>query len=112
MGVQSSIQNKALAFILSGVALSRPDAIIAQDAGRGAVALVFGTLMAKIVATQKWVPFTNEAATDGSANPQGIYIGADIAGADLVAGDIVWAPILVGNAVVDINQIVIEKVGL
>lgn len=109
MSVQAFSQNKNLAFILSGCALSRPDAVILQDAGRGSVSLVFGTLMAKVAATQKWVPFTNEAATTGAANPQGIYIGADIAGADLVAGDVIDSPILVGDAIVDLNQIVIEN---
>lgn len=109
MSVQASIQNKNLAFILSGLALSRPDAIILQDAGRGAVALVFGTLMAKVAASQKWVPFTDETATNGTARPQGIYIGADVTGAALVAGDVIDSSILVGDAVVDLNQIVIEN---
>lgn len=109
MSVQTSIQNKVLAFILSGIAISRPDAIILQDSGRGSVALVFGTLMAKVAASQKWVPFTSETATTGAANPQGIYIGADITGAALVAGDVIDSPILVGNAIVDLNQIVIEN---
>lgn len=109
MSVQNTINNANLPFILLGPGLNRGDAVIFQDAGRGAAALLFGTLMAKIAATQKWVPFTDETAVDGSANPQGIYIGADIAGADIVAGDVIDVAILVGNAVIDINQIVIEN---
>lgn len=109
MGVQTSIQNKNLAFILSGLALAISDAVLLQDAGRGSVALVFGTLMAKVAASQKWVPFTDETATDGTANPQGIFIGADVTGAALVAGDVLDASILVGDAIVDLNQLVIEN---
>ena len=110
MGVQNSSDNANIPFILSGVGLSRDDQVILQDAGRGAVALVQFTLMAKVAATQKWVPFTNEAATNGTAIPQGIYLGDDIAGADIVAGDIADVFILVGKDVtVDVDQIVIEN---
>lgn len=108
MNVQTSIVNKVLAFILYGIGYSRPDQTILTDAGRTTV-LAFGTLMAKIAATQKWVPFTDETATDGTASPQGIYIGPDIAAADLVAGDIADAHILVGQASVDADQLVIEN---
>lgn len=108
MGVQASIQNKILAFVLAGLNLTRNDAIIFQDAGR-TTPLVFGTVMAKIAATQKWTPFIDETATDGTSNPQGIYLGADIAAADLVAGDVIDSVISVGDAIVDLNQLVIEN---
>ncbi len=108
MGVQTSINNAILAFILSGLALSRSDQILLTDAGRS-TDLLFGTLLAKVAATQKWVPFISETATDGTASPQGIYIGPDIASADIVAGDIADLAVLVGDAVVDVNQIVIEN---
>ncbi len=108
MGVQSRNNNSILAFILAGLGLVRTDQILLTDAGR-TVDLVFGTLMSKIAATQKWVPFTSETATDGTASPQGIYIGADIAFADIVAGDVTDISVLVGEAVVDINQIIIEN---
>lgn len=108
MGVQNSINNAILAFILSGLALSRTDQILFTDAGRS-TDLVFGTLLAKIAATQKWVPFTDETATDGTASPQGIYIGPNIAFADIVAGDITDLSVLVGDAVVDVTQLVIEN---
>ena len=110
MSVQNSSNNANIPFILSGVGLSRDDQIILQDAGRGAVALEPFTLMAKVAASQKWVPFTHEAATNGTAHPQGIYIGDSIAGADIVAGDIPDVFILVGKDVtVDVDQIVIEN---
>jgi len=108
MSVQSTINNKVLAFILTGLGISRVDAVLLQDAGR-TVDLVFGTLMAKVAASQKWVPFTDETATDGTARPQGIFIGGDIAFADLVAGDVLDSSILVGDAVIDINQLIIEN---
>ena len=83
-------------------------AVIAQDAGRSAV-LAYRTVMAKVAATEKWVPFTDETATDGSAIPAGIYVGPDIAAADIVAGDVSENQILVGAAFVDLNQLVIEN---
>ena len=74
MAVQTSIDNSNIPFVLSGNALSRDDQVILQDAGRAAVLAPF-TLMAKIAASQKWVPFTSEVATNGTAIVQGIYIG-------------------------------------
>lgn len=108
MSVQNSINNTVIAFILWGVGLLRNDAVIFTDAGR-ATPLVFGTVMAKIAATGKWVPLTNLAAVDGSALAQGVYVGADIAAADIVAGDVVDVNILVGEAAVDVTQLVLEN---
>lgn len=108
MGVQSRLNNSVLAFILAGLALNKTDQTLFTDAGR-TTNLVFGTLLAKIAATQKWVPFTDETATDGTASPQGIYIGPDIAFADIAAADVTDIAVLIGNAVVDVNQIVIEN---
>lgn len=108
MSVQVTTQNDTRDFILGLAALSKDQETIIQDAGRSAV-LSFGTVMAKISASQKWTPLTSLTAVDGSAVPQGIYVGPDIAAADLVAGDVVDVPILVGNAVVDENQVVLEN---
>lgn len=108
MNVQASIQNKILAFVLGGLNITRNDAIIVQDAGRS-IPLLFGTLMCKVAATQKWTTFTDETATDGTANPQGIYLGADITAAAIVAGDVVDVAICVGEALIDVNQLVIEN---
>lgn len=109
MSVQVSNNNANLPFVLHGVAYSRGDQILLQDAGRS-VPLVFGTVMARIAATQKWVPLTDLAAVNGSALGRGIYIGADIAAAALVAGDVVDNNILTGGALtVDEAQIVLEN---
>lgn len=107
MAVQNSINNANIPFVLTGNALSRDDQVILTDAGRSAVLAQF-TLMAKIAASGKWTPFILETATNGTAIPQGIYIGEDIAAADIVAGDISDVNILVGDAVIDVNQLVIE----
>jgi hypothetical protein len=85
------------------------NAVLDQDGGRSAP-LVYGTVMAKVAATQQWVPFTSATATDGSAIPLGIFVGEDVPAADLVAGDVTDQPILIGGQVmVDQTQLVIEN---
>ena len=108
MSVQTSIDNANIPFVLSGNALSRDDQVILTDAGRTTVLVQF-TLMAKVAATQKWVPFTDETATNGTSIVQGIYIGEDITAAAIVAGDISDVNILIGDAIVDVDQVVIEN---
>lgn len=109
MGVQVRQNNSSVPFIRFAFPGAIDQlAVIAQDAGRSAV-LAFATLMAKVAATGKWVPFTDETATDGSAIPAGIYIGPDIAAADIVAGDVSENQILLGAAFIDLNQLVIEN---
>lgn len=109
MGVQVSRDNNTVPFIrFPNPAAIISDAIIAQDGGR-AIPLAPITLMAKIAATQKWVPFTDETAVNGSAIPQGVYLGPSIAAADIVAGDVTDNQILVGAAFVDLNQLIIEN---
>lgn len=108
MQVQVQNNNSNIPFIRDGIRYTE-QATLAQDAGRSAV-LAFGTVMAKVAATQKWVPFTSETATDGTSTPTGIFIGADVTAAALVAGDVLDAPILVGGAcLVDNGQVVIEN---
>lgn len=107
--VQSRTNNSNVPFIRGGNGYSEDDLTILQNVGR-TVDLVFGTVMAKVAASQIWVPFTDETATDGSAIPQGIYIGEDIAAADLVAGNVTDAVILIGGrCVVDADEITIEN---
>lgn len=109
MAVQADTNNSTVPFVLSGISLVSEAETILTDAGRS-TPLVFGTLMAKVAASQKWVPFTDETAVDGSAIPQGIYMGGSIAAADLVAGDVVDVPILEGGALtIDVQQLVIEN---
>ncbi len=109
MNVQASQDNSSVPFIrFAKPAVIDELAVLSQDAGRTTV-LASKTLMAKIAATQKWEPFTDETATDGTAIPQGIYVGPDITAAALVAGDITDNQILVGAALIDKNQLVIEN---
>ncbi len=97
-------------FILSGISYVRNGLTLLQDAGRGAADLVKFTLMAKIAATGKWVPFTDETAVDGSAIARGIYMGDDIAAADIVAGDVSISSMLVGGVLTfDDGQLTIEN---
>ena len=114
MGVQVSGNINTRPFILSElpVALRSDKSIILQDGGR-ATDLLSRTLMAKIAATGKWVPYTDIAATNGAGIPAGIYdpegeLG-DIPSADIVAGDVVDVPILIFGARFDENQLVIEN---
>ena len=110
MAVQARTDQDNRSFILSGDGFKETDAVFLQDAGRGAVALVFGTLVAKVASTGKYVPFTDETATDGTAIPAGIFIGNNITGAALVAGDVIDQVILVGGSVtIDVNQLTIEN---
>lgn len=110
MAVQTAINNSTVPFIRSGETVVREAATVSQDAGR-TTPLVFGTLMAKKTADGEWVPFTNAAATDGTAIPRGFYLGDEISAASLVAGDVTDVPILVGGgaATLDRDQIVIEN---
>jgi hypothetical protein len=109
MAVQSESNNSTVPFILSGISFVSEAETLLTDAGR-ATPLVHGTLMAKVAASGKWVPFTDETAVNGTAIPQGIFIGSDIAAADLVAGDVVDQPILEGGALtIDVQQLVIEN---
>jgi hypothetical protein len=109
MPVQARTDNSVVPFIRFGLGVSELDAVIAQDEAR-VDPLVYGTLMAKVAASQQWVPFTDETAVDGSALPQGIYLGNDIAAADIAAGDVEDCAILVGsNVLIDVEQLVIEN---
>lgn len=109
MSVQNRSNNANLAFILSGASFRNDQATILQDAGRSAV-LAFGTVMAKIAATGKWVPLIDVALTTGAGLARGIYVGAEISAAALVAGDVVDVPILEGGAcTVDTEQVVLEN---
>ena len=110
MSVQFRTDIDTTPFVLGGsTVFSRSDQVILQDAGR-TVPLATRTLMAKVAASGKWVPFIDETATNGTAIPQGVYIGAEVTAAALVAGDIPDAMIIVGGSptVIDQNQLIIE----
>jgi hypothetical protein len=107
--VQTARDNANKPFVLLSSPGQRQNGqTLLTDAGRTTDLLQY-TLMAKVAATQKWVPFTDETATNGAAIPQGIYVGGDIASADIVAGDVEGLSILVGDANFDENQLVIEN---
>jgi len=93
-------------FILSGKGAQREAETIAQDAGR-TTPLVKYTVMTYVGATGKWSPYT----TIATEVPCGIYLGGDITAAELVAGDVVNRPILVGGlgCTVDESQLVFEN---
>ena len=110
MSVQVSKNESRKPFILDGsLTVSRGDQVLLTDAGRVSD-LVFGTLLSKTAATGKWGPFTDETAVDGTALPSGVYIGNDIAAADIVAGDVSDINVLLGgDAKLDVTQLVIEN---
>lgn len=109
MSVQNRADNSSVPFIRSGLTFSKEAEIIAQDGGRS-TALAKNTVMAQNATTKKWEPWTDIAATDGTAIPKGIYLGDEILAATLVAGDVVDSPMLVGgNCTVDTDQLVFEN---
>lgn len=110
MSVQSAQDVANVPFLLSGNTLVKESETLFTDAGR-TTPLVRRTLMAQIAATLKWVPFTDETATDGTAIAKGIYMGDDITAAAIAAADVVDLPIAVGGAAAtfDSAQLVIEN---
>ena len=110
MAVQDRRNQDNRSFILSGDSFKEADAVFLTDAGRGTTALVFGTLVSKVAASQKYVPFSDETATNGTAVPAGIFIGNNITGAALVAGDVIDQVVLIGgNVTIDTSQLTIEN---
>jgi len=108
MAAQTRTDYTNFPFVLSGEPLVKTAETLLTDAGRSA-ALVKNTLMSKISASGKWVPFTDNTASDGSEFPAGI-IKADVSAAELVAGDVPDIPIIVGGEItIDVNQLVIEN---
>lgn len=88
-------------------ALERSDATLLTDAGR-VTPLAKYTVLAKVAATGKYVPWTSLVAVDGSAIPRAIYLGDDIAAATIAAGDVTGLHILDGDALVDESKLVFD----
>jgi len=103
--VKTDLSNKP--FILTLNPLVKDAEVVVQDAGRSGN-MVINTLMAFDPATSKWNSFTNETATDGTQFPRGILLKT-LTEAEIKAGDVADVPILVGEAVVDSAQLVIEN---
>ena len=109
MSVQDRLNITTVPFIRNGDSFVKEAETILQDAGRSVVLVPF-TVMAKVAATQKWVPLTSLTTTTGASVAQGVYMGDEIAAADLVAGDVVDSPILVGGScLVDDGQIILDE---
>lgn len=109
MAVQNSQTVQNFELIRYGQGLIDQFATISDDSGR-TDPLVFGTVMAQVAASGQWVPWTDEAATDGTALPAGIYVGDEIPAADIAAADVTDVPILKGGApvIVDEGMLVFE----
>jgi hypothetical protein len=106
MAVQNRADQTTEQLILSGESLTK-NVTIVQNAQR-ATPLLANTVMAYIAATGFWTPWISVAGVDGSAVPRGIYQGDDIVAADLVDGDIVDVPMLVGDAIVNENLVICD----
>ena len=106
--VQARKDHDPSSFIVKGVGIYTTSAVIAQDGSRSEP-LLSKTLLARKSADAKMTPWINEAATDGTAIPAGIYMGSDIAAADLGAGDIENVVVLLSDAWFDEEKLVIEN---
>jgi hypothetical protein len=106
---QAQTNNDVRSFYQFGEPLEEINETILQDAGRSGDLVAF-TLMAYNPTSAKWVPFTNEAATDGTAYPAG-FVTQTYTEAAIIAGDIVDVPIIVGGLGlgIDKNRLVIEN---
>ena len=108
MTVQTDSTNQNAPFITSGNSFTKTGTI-SQDAQRAADLLQF-TVMAYDADNEEWVPFNTLGQLHGISVPQGIYLGDDIAAADLVAGDIDDCPILIGGCcTVDTEAVVWDQ---
>jgi hypothetical protein len=108
MTVQARLDISNIPFLRAGPALMIDDAVIAQDAGRSGDMVPY-TLLAYNPTTQKWVPFTDETAVDGTQYPKGILVNRTLEEADIQAGDISNVGVYVGRMIVDEDQLVIEN---
>jgi hypothetical protein len=107
MAVQTRSNNDTVPFILGGQSLIKKGTIV-QNGARATVLKKY-TVMAQLVSGGKYTPFVALNATTGASVPTAIYMGDDIAAADLVAGDIEDVDILVGGGcLVDKNQVVFD----
>jgi hypothetical protein len=106
MAVQARLDNTTEPLILSDSS-DVENGDIAQNGGR-TTPLLYGTVMARIAASRYWTPWVNVAATTGAGVPRGIYLGDDIAAADMVARNVTDVPILVGDARVNEELVVFD----
>ena len=107
MGVQNRLDIANIPFLLQGPALTIDDGIILEYETR-TEDLLAKTVLAFNPTSKKWVPWTDETATDGTQYPKGI-LTKDIAAADIAAGDVTGVSIFVGRMIVDVAQLVFEN---
>jgi len=95
-------------FVLEGHPKNLGNAVFEQDGGRSGDLETF-TLLAQISANGKFTSYTDETATDGTADPGGIYLGATIPEQDIIDGDVSLVAILTDNATFDDTRLIIEN---
>lgn len=93
-------------FVLTLLSLIKDAETVAQDAGRTGDMAIY-TLMAYNPATKVWVAFVDETGNNGTQFPRGILMKT-LTEAEIKAGDVENVPILIGEAVIDSAQLVIE----
>lgn len=103
--VKTDLSNKP--FVLSLNPAVKDAEVVVQDAGRSGNMAIY-TLMVFDPATSKWNSFTDETATDGTQFPRGILMKT-LTEAEIKAADVADVPILVGEAIIDSAQLVIEN---
>ncbi len=107
MAVQTKLNNTSMPFILEGQSFVKTGTIV-KDAARTTVLKQF-TVLAKVASSRKYTPYVSATQTTGASMPLAIYLGPDIAAADLVADDVDDLDILVGGGcTVDENQVVFD----
>jgi hypothetical protein len=106
MAVQqaSNLSNKP--FILAGPGYQKAGTFAQIGARSGDIE--YGTVVSYAPATGLWHPFRSAGGTDGTQTPKGIVL-ATIAEADLKAGAVDDVPVLIGNALIDSEQLVVEN---
>jgi hypothetical protein len=106
---QAQTNNDVRSFYQFGDAFEESNETILTNAARSGNLVAF-TLMAYNPTSKKWVPFTDETATDGTAYPAGIVLQTYTEAA-IKAGDVVDVPIVVGGRGlgIDKNRLTIEN---
>lgn len=102
MSVQARQNNDTTPFIRGGLAAVKQAEVLEQDAGRSAV-LAYGTVMAQIPSSRKWVPLT---IVDPTVTVGKMVCGAN--GANLAA----WQAVTDGAFKISFNGVEISLTGL
>lgn len=109
---ESKLTNATFPWDLGGKGKYKDDEVLLQDAGRAAGSILTLTVMSRIAATRKLVPYTDLTATDGSAIPAGLLMSDDVTQAQTIAGDVSDLNLLVGSdKIIDEDLIVFDADG-